>query len=337
MMRPTCIMRPTQQPKGNAPPTRVSSIQPAHTSSLWAHLAFVRISGRRIGRRVDVVRGTVLVNGLFNQLFSLFTAVDLARVLGRGRLVVGNFYVQLNNKKDKVPASKVVDLASLLIPACDWVSGTEPAPSCAAKNAIGQPPDAVDRMRKESHIPDLEIGCCFGFPVPGHCQEEHIRRLRFHPVFYQLIAPFRAAHPNYQVVHYRMENDFTGYFHKEWGYSSLEESRRKLHFNYQEAMKARLDPSVPTLVVSHYYKDPAQQRDHDLQWPNLIHFSLSPAQRHALSAHLQLPHGTPMREVDAVLDFVLCDNTPVFIGCAGSTFSLAVCARHPNHSLVQPV
>ena len=301
---------------------------------MWAHLAFVRVSRRRIGRRTETIRNTMLVYGLFNQLFALFAAVDLARALGRGRLVVGDFYVQFHNKTDKVPASRVVDLGSLMVPACDWVGGTEPVPSCIVRST---PPDAVEQMRKEAHIPDLEVGCCFMFPLPGHCREEHIRRLRFHPIFYQLIAPFRATHPNYQVVHYRMEDDFTGHFYGQWGYATLEESRRKLHANYQEALKKHLDPNTPTLVVSHYYKDPAQQRDYDLQWPNLLHFSLSPAQRHALCAHLQLPANTPMREVDAILDFVLCDDTPVFVGCAGSTFSGSVCARHPNHFLVQPV
>jgi hypothetical protein len=286
-------------------------------------------------------RTPTVVNGLFNQVFALLTAVDLARALGRTHLVVGNFFVQFNMRQLSVPVSKVIQLSSLLIPASDWRPNGDPTPSSLIQHSITYPPNAIQTLHSEADKTDLEIGCCLLFPLPGHTRGQHIQRMRFHPIFYEIVSSFLQTYPTYQVVHYRMENDFTEAFFRGWQYTSLSECRGRLFQKYQSTfMAANLDPDVPTLVVSHYYKNPAQPRDHDLQWPNLIHFTLSPHQKTQLSNHLQLPSSAPMREVDAIMDFILCTSPQVrsFIGCANSTFSESVChfRNHQNCFLINP-
>jgi hypothetical protein len=137
-----------------------------------------------------------------------------------------------------------------------------------------------------------------------------------------------------------MENDFTGAFFGGWQFPSLSDCRTDLFQKYQSTLTTHFDPTIPTLVVSHYYKDPSQPRDHDLQWANLIHFSLSPQQKAQLCQHLQVPSSSPMREVDAIIDFILCTTPHVrsFIGCASSTFSESVGLFRDNQNcfLINP-
>lgn len=309
--------------------------------TLWTHLVFMRITPRKIGRKTNVMTRTpLIVNGLFNQIFALFTAVDLARFLGRNRLVVGAFHVQFNARHSRVPLSRIIQLSSLLLPISDWDHRREPTPSHLVQHMAHYPSDATHLIQSEKDTTHLEIGCCLLFPLPGHTRGQHIRNMRFHPIFYEMVSSFLQAHPVYQVVHYRMEDDFTMAFFQGWGYGSFPECRSGLCQKYKDELTRRFDPGLPTLVVSHYYKNPTQSRDYDLSWGNLVHFTLSPLQKKQLCDHLQLPFSTPMREVDALIDFILCTTPYVrsFLGCAGSTFSEAVCLfhDHPNCSLLNP-
>ena len=309
--------------------------------SLWTHLVFVHARPKKVGRQSIMSRTPMVVNGLFNQMFALFAAVDLAKTLGRQHLVVGNFYVQFNVKQLSVPLSKVIQLPSLLIPTSDWNRNQEPTPSnLLPHHPVSYPPDVLQRLQSEDSITNLEIGCCLLLPVLGHNRSPHIQQLRFHPIFYDIVSAFVNMYPVYQVVHYRMETDFTEAFFSGWGFNTIQEGRANLFQKYQNTFSNMFDPHLPTLVVSHYYKDVAQPRDHDLQWNNLIHFTLSTEQRSQLYNHLQIPHSSHMREIDAIIDFILCTTPNVlsFIGCGGSTFSDSVCLfrNYKNCSMINP-
>lgn len=307
--------------------------------TLWSHLVFTRATPRKMGRYTVMSRTPTVVNGLFNQVFALFTAADLARRLGR-QLIVANFYIQFNVKQLSVPVSKVIQLSTLLVPTSDWDHKREPIPSSLIQHIITYPSNAAQVLQMEQEKTDLEIGCCLLFPLPGHTRNQHIQRMRFHPIFYELVSSFLQIYPIYQVVHYRMENDFTGAFFRGWQFPSLQDCRSDLFQKYEKTLAIHFDPTIPTLVVSHYYKDPNQPRDHDLRWANLIHFSLSPQQKAQLCQHLQVPSSSPMREVDAIIDFILCTTTNVrsFIGCANSTFSESVglFRNYQNCFLINP-
>lgn len=303
---------------------------------LWSHLVFIDLRRQKTGNVFTVSRIPTTVFGLFNQLFALFASVDITKILGRNKLVIGHFYLNYNNPLNKVPLSKIIQLDSLLVHTIDW-NDNEPQPHpCNVYRTF-----SIDTLQKKKHIQDIEIGCCFLFPLPEHKREEHIQRMCFHPILYELVSSFLFSYPKYQVIHYRMENDFSGFFFEQWKFSSLGECRENLFQQYQKKIKEVLDPNIPTLVVSHYYKDSEQVRDYDLQWKNLIHFILTPEQKSTLYNHLQFHISTPIREVDAVIDFILCTkpNVSCFIGCGGSTFSNSVCLYHNNQNchIVDPV
>lgn len=293
---------------------------------LWAHLVFINFACQRF--RKSVYRSPRIVFGLFNQIYALFAAVDLAKALGRQQLVISDFYVNYNNKNFHVPLSKIVNLQTLLIPTVDWVEMEEPNLLHYVNN------HNIAILQKESAKPDIEVNCCFMMSsLIGHCRQQHVRQMRFHPILYEIIGPFLEQYPAFQVVHYRLENDFSSKFCKRFRFKSNNEFRSHLHQQYHEALTTHLVPDLPTLVVSHYYKDVSQNRDYDLQWGNLIHFQLSSLQRELLCNHLGLPINTPIREVNAVLDFILCTSANVvsFIGCGGSTFSEAVYLYHDHN------
>jgi len=305
--------------------------------NLWTHLVFIKAE---IRRNRAYKRTPVIVYGLFNQLFALFTAVDLAKLLGR-HLIMGNFYVNFGNIEYSVPLSKIIDLNSVLVPTKDWITETEPTASKMLHGGIEVPPDPIQILQQEDDITDLEMRCCFMFPLDGHIIDHHIQKLRFHPIFYEIISSFLDSYPTYQVVHYRLENDFTNHFFKSFKFENIKDCRSYYFKLYQDALKKNFDPKIPTLVVSHYYKDPKQTRDHDIQWENLVHFKITPGQKSQLCNHLQLPISAPMREVDAIIDFMLCTSPNVcnFIGTENSTFSGSVCAFRKNHKsfMINPV
>lgn len=315
--------------------------------NLWTHLVF--IDAKILGKKV-YKRNPVIIYGLFNQLFALFTAADLAKLLGRN-LVISNFYVNFVNTKnivphegmhlDSVPLSKIIDLNTIIVPTKDWNHKYTPVPSKIFTHPVDRPPNAIDILKQESDVQNLEIGCCFKFPLPDHIPDRHIQKLRFHPIFYEIISPFLNTYPKYQVVHYRLENDFSNHFYQEYNFNNTKEFRLYYFQLYQDALKKNFDPKIPTLVVSYYYKDPKQQRDHDLIWDNLVHFQITPQQKSKLCSHLQLSISTPMREIYAIIDFVLCtsENVCSFIGIEQSTFSESVCHFRKNHKCftVQPL
>jgi hypothetical protein len=271
-------------------------------------------------------RKAVISHGLFNQMYSLFLSVELAKRLGRG-LVVGPFYVHYMDLVHCTPLSRVIHLPSLGVPTMDWYADQEPTPSRLVEHTYEPPPQTLEVLAgEEAGIVHLEMGCLFNLSLPDYSRTRHVQGLRFHPLFYELTSSFRQTYPAYQVVHYRMENDFCAYFHRRFQFGSMEECQADLFRSYNRAMKQYLDPNLPTLVVSHYYKDPHQNRAFDLPWKNLVHFSLTPQQRDRVCDHLGISSDIPMREVDALLDFILgtSPNVRFFIGCGLSTFSETV-------------
>lgn len=286
---------------------------------LWTHIVYTEISPEN-------KRDVVVSHGLFNQMWSLFVAVELATILQRD-LVVNNFYVNFTDTITSVPLSKVIDLGSLLVPTTDWAQDVSPTSSILAQHTYEPPPNSIEVLLKEErHVQDLEVGCLFNLQITNHKNDKHIQNIRFHPIFYEITSSFLRLHPKYQVIHYRMEGDFTGYFYNKFHFTNAHECRKHLFYGYKKALETRFDPDTPTLVVSHYYKDPNQPRDFDLQWKNIIHFTIPEEQKEKLCRHLGLPVSTVMREIDAVFDFILGTSSNVcgFIGCENSAFSQAV-------------
>lgn len=286
-------------------------------NKLWVHMVYTEIKNHN-------ERQVILSHGLFNQLYSLFHAVDLANLLER-ELVTGSFYVHFMDVHSNVSLSKVLSLQSLGVPTSDW--GTlKPIPSKMAKHTFEYPANALEVLKTEKHIEHLEIGCLFNFSVPSHVRSKHIQHLRFHPLFYDITSSFLQTYPVFQVIHYRMEGDYCGYFHRRYNFNNTDECMSYLFHEYQKSMKQYLNPDIPTLVVSHYYKDPLSNKTYNLPWKNLVHFSLSEQQKKQLCHHLGLPCDTTMREIDAIFDFILStsNNVKFFIGCKGSTFSESI-------------
>lgn len=304
--------------------------QPQKPKTLWAHIVYTEF-GEPEERR------TTLSHGLFNQLYSLFHAVDLAHILQRD-LIIGKFYVSYTDTQTSIPLSKIINLASLGVYTTDMTdrSYLKPQVSNIGKHPYNPPPNSLEVMLKEHHIPDLEVGCLFNLSLPDHTIHKHIQALRFHPVFYNITSKFQSKYPAYQVVHYRMEGDFAGYFHQRCGFGSGREFQQYLFQQYKNAIQERFNPEIPIVVVSHYYKDPGQQRDFDLPFKNIVHTKKTQEENLALLyEHLSLPKTTPIREVEAVLDFVISTSPNVrgFIGVQQSTFSEAIDAyRSGNNS-----
>lgn len=281
---------------------------------LWTHIVYIEVNHKN-------ERNVIVSHGLFNQLYSLFIAVHAANSLDRD-LVVSGFHVHYMDTTHNVPLSQVIDLGSLGVPTTDWDQNKEPK----ASQILETPPNVFEVLQQKNMNNDLEVGCLFNVSPPNHKKDRHIQRLRFHPFFYNIVSEFLGLHPKYQVVHYRMESDFSTYFHRMFGFDNVEECRIQMRQQYRKAMKKMFSPNIPTLVVSHYYKDPQQPRDADLQWTNLIHFKTTDQQKEKIYQHLNMPASLEMREVDAILDFILSTSSNVvgFVGCENSTFSEAV-------------
>ena len=295
--------------------------------TLWSHIVYTEFNESE-------QRKTTLSHGLFNQLYSLFHAVDVAEILDR-HLVIGKFYVSYTDTHTSVPLSKIINLASLGVYTTDMADRPylTPQVSDIGQHAYDPPSNTLEILLKEHQIPHLEIGCLFNLSLPDHTIHKHIQAIRFHPIFYNITSTFQSQYPQYQVIHYRMEGDFASYFHQRCGFGSPHDFQQYLFREYKDAIQKRFDPDIPIVVVSHYYKDPGQARDFDLPFKNIIHTKKLQEENLALLyEHLGLPKTTPIREVEAVLDFVISTSPNVrgFIGIEKSTFSEAIVAYWAN-------
>lgn len=306
--------------------------------TLWTHLIYTEVKPKN-GVKDKYNRKTTISHGLFNQLYSLFSAVNVASILERD-LVVNKFYVSFMDTTNGVPLSKVVDLSSLLVPTTDWNNQEEPKPSKIINDVYDPPPNSLEILLQEHHIPNLEVGCMFNLRILDYKKDPHIQKVRFHPIFYEITSSFLTLYPKYQVVHYRMENDFAGYFHQRFGYKDVAECQSNILQKYQKTLEDNFDYTIPTLIVSYYYKDKNQPRNFDLKWKNLVHYTITKKQREQLYHHLELPNTMEMREIDAIIDFILSTSPNVsgFVGIDASTFSDSIVSywNNKNCVLIQP-
>jgi len=180
---------------------------------IWSHLAYHNFTPAKNGSHR---RRAIFAHGLFNQVDTLLLCSQFTKLLER-ELVVSGFYIDYKHRKS-VPLSKIIDLSSLPVKTHDWMKNIEKQVQLSSVgNFYIVPPYDVKEMldiikKTENNHDHLEVGCCFNLQLRNNDFVVDHRNLRFHPIFYNIVADFSRHHHRYQVIHYRMETDFSAYF-----------------------------------------------------------------------------------------------------------------------------
>jgi hypothetical protein len=260
-----------------------------------------------------------IVNDFMNQIMSLLYGIQVAEALGRD-LVVDGFHIHFEDQHTKVPLSKIVDLAKY--PVRDYIEGEPFTLSEFSHEMIGHDMNSwLDRVRhQEGSIQNLEVDCCFYFrPDQGRYLTD-LRALRFHPIFYETVGPFlHQYYGKFNIVHYRMEQDVFNHFARTTNPPTPPDAlATKMFKTYEKYMADQ------SFMVSGYFKPGKEVKF--IPSRSFFEFVMTEASESKLRETLGLPRHLPMREILAVLDYILCTSgkTSSFLGTCQSTFSLAV-------------
>jgi serine kinase of HPr protein (carbohydrate metabolism regulator) len=146
------------------------------------------------------------------------------------------------------------------------------------------------------------------------------------PIFSKLINPFLKKNVQYQVVHYRIEKDFSNYFYKRFKFESPEKCEEYLFAKYNEYIRQHFDLNIPILIVSNYFKEHDTKLAYHLKFPNIIHYLWTDQDERTIRKYLGINNNQQMREIYAFVDYLVATspNSIRFIGLKESTFSRAI-------------
>ena len=264
-------------------------------------------------------------NGFFNQIQSLLHSFQIANALNR-ELVIDGFFLDFQDNVS-VSLSRVLDTSTLP----PFIDGFPPDQLVTRSRFLRdfRCPSTEKWLarieRYESTVENLFVGCCFYYRINTSLFLSDLKKLRFHPFFYSLLEPFLQQHPGFFAVHYRVESDFTSHFFSRFGFDSPTKMLDHLKKKYQEEIISLPTQDCPVLfLTSDVSSLPA--------FPSL--YLDKTAFESEIRSHLESPKEKvpKMREVFALLDFLLGESSKKFIGLQESSFSQGIVNRREDKS-----
>jgi hypothetical protein len=285
--------------------------------------------------------------GLCNQLWALFNGIIIGHYTQRIIMVTGfgcNY-----NQSQKVPLGLIIDIKHLNRVIDELKLKTQVVDSTPQLNwktvnfqqiinpIIHQPNrhhHLISILQRDIH-PYISLGNLFVdldkfYTAPefrGYLMEL-FRKLRFVPEFYQIAETYKkdlGLYDIYAAVHLRLEDDFIKHFitaHPYYiGKFTVETFSQLVKKCYLAAFQRHLLPTDKIYVATYLLRSPNINNSFTTElkrlYPNMI-FVNDVKWRHSN------PHVLNGREIDALIDYILCLGANKFIGLDLSTFSISV-------------
>ena len=269
--------------------------------------------------------------GLFNQLMHIVTGLILANLMGRN--IYKPTFLPNYNSLNSVPLSDVIDVEHLnkvllsLNMTCqihmdvdvpnDLFVISQYRNNFLSKIEFTPVQSILDKLRNEDQHKYLDLGSVFGQISEYKELELNIHKnILFQPQYYKILeyCKLNYLQGSYNAVHLRLEDDWIScmspiYCTTFEGYSEL------LMRNYNKSMESLFLPTDKIYIASHLGK--AKNRNNNIierireKYPNIVtvidwrkHFTV-----------------TKGREIDAIIDYLICLDSQKFIGIYWSTYS----------------
>lgn len=261
--------------------------------------------------------------GLFNQLNTLAALIVLGHIVNADILVRG-FYPQFQNYEHRLPLSQVINLPAmnnlftvlgLRTRLLDWKGEIYPPSKTPRQQNLISYAQLSVKTRDNADLGQMygHEAATPGSPVTERLYSFLLAKCRFNPTFYRVADKIRQqlGLKSYPAVHLRLEKDTKLY--TDMARVSYRRFQAIHTYNYRLWLHS-LPSTQPVFVAS------GLSEQELLQWrQEFPQLRWKPSNWRA--SHPDLPLG---REIDAIIDYLLCVKGSVFYGWARSTFALNV-------------
>ena len=308
----------------------------AHSVWLFEDPKIVPQSDRKYFR-IDIARTG---SGLVNQLINLVNGITFSNSVERH--IYNPHFLPNYNSTEWIPLSTVFDIDHLnkmfasmnlnvrivtdeSIGKKDWIKSKTYNNICSTNSRL----EITKKLLEDDH-PFLDLGSVFSVTVEkdefvSKIEREFYKNMRFTSGFHAALNYIQDNFlcEKYHVVHLRLEDDFISPYSGHFGHSYKDYTMIILN-RYFEFMAKMFSPHDKIYIATHLLK--AQYPNNyviDLireKYPNIV---TSVPWRE----HITLPSG---REIDAIVDYLICANAQKFIGMHGSTFSILLGQFHDS-------
>lgn len=255
--------------------------------------------------------------GLINQLTHFIHATVIADKMGR--TLVEPTFLPNYDKLESIPLSAILDLSQQKTPIIEHLDENVEW-STKYLNTLTQavPPSPlsaiIEKLREETH-PALDVGSCYRLKDLNPEQELRLfHSLKFTPVFDRVVDYCQELiGGEYSAVHYRLEDDWIAEMGRVYLLAPTY-AANFLHESFAAHMESVLKKNEKIYLATHLTK--ASHRFNymikKLEYPNLL---LNLPWREKFP---EVPQG---REIDALVEFLICRRAKKFIGLWESTFA----------------
>lgn len=294
----------------------------AHSVWLITPIKYFKINIDHIGR------------GLMNQLINIINGILISNNVSR--YIYNPTFLPYYNSTDSIPLSEVIDIdylnelletfglkvrieKELSLENEKWIKSDNYNNVCSVNSMT-----SINQSLVKMEYPYMDIGCMFSVTLEKDMttlaiEHQIYKNLKFMPKYYQVVEYCINTYlsPTFNSVHLRMEDDFALCYASTSGKSFKEYSNIILK-RYLQYMKTLFKTNSPIYIATHLLK--SENRNNYIideirkVYPNIV---IATPWRDKFS----LPIG---REIDAIIDYILCLRSHNFIGMAGSTYSVLI-------------
>ena len=307
-------------------------------TAAWAHSIWLfytypryyRINFNRVGP-----------TGLLNQLINFVNGLIIGHLTNR--IIYEPTFLPNYNSLDSISYSEIVDTDHLNIllktlgldvsvsmgehlDKQNWYK-----PSYYSKFFLNPALNSIVDTLTQDDQPYIDLGIVFGFfDTTADLGDKRLRiykEMRFRPQYYDVVKYCVSTHLNnkYNVVHLRLEDDWVNYIMTLTG-ETFDNLTKRVVAAYIQGMSQLFSPNDTIYIATHLLKSENKNNpimyDIKRRYPNAV-FSISWRDKFP-----NIPIG---REIDALVDFLICRGAGRFIGWHQSTFSIMLNAiRSPD-------
>lgn len=272
--------------------------------------------------------------GLLNQIFNLVNGLTLAHLNKRD--LCNPTFLPNYNSLDSVCLSKIVDIDHLnnllqsinfdvmvridpILDKNNWI-----IPSYHDRFILVDALEYISDILTQDDQEYIDLGLVFGIYSSGGKFVSEGRLtiytdLKFNNEYYKVLdyCVSKFLSEKYNVIHLRIEDDWIKYYMNCIGADTFEECSNKLINKYFEVMHNTFDSNDVIYVATHLLKSENKNNfimtEIQRKYPHAV-FSI-PWREH-------FPNILKGREIDALIDYLICKRAEKFIGLGASTFSI---------------
>jgi hypothetical protein len=270
--------------------------------------------------------------GLFNQFTHLIHAIFIADSLKRN--IYAPKFLPDYNSLNSVPFNEIIDIVklndllkaeslkvsivdTLIIPPNKW--------NRKYHNKVTRPigPSSLEQIKEllqDENDPYLDIGLCYRLATSPNAELKLFDNLPFNNKILDVVRYCKEVYlgEHYQVLHLRLEDDWIQEMTQSYPVSP-DWAANFLYNKFLEFIRTRFDPKCRIYIATHLGKGEHQYNFLLKRLKETLHNITD-----QIHWRTHFPEILPGREVDALVDYLICKDSDDFVGIWESTFARTI-------------